>query len=265
MSQPWGHPQQPGSYPYPPPGPGPGQLPPARRRRRGLVITLAVVVVLAAVVVGVGLFGLAKRTADQGLEDPKVPPLLAAPPSNPLPARRSPYPTLPASCSLLTSKTVQAVYPGATAKEGPTSDRNLLGLKQFSRRCTWEFVTGDYIRFVMVQARGMSSDEDAEDTIADSYRAEIARLGPSIFMPKVDGRRSPRLGDEATLIYGSGGEACRIARVLVRSRNVQFEAMYGGCDRKPGQLLPITPIDETTAINGALTMARDVLQQINKT
>jgi hypothetical protein len=264
MSQPWGYPQQPGSYPYPPPGPG--QLPPPRHRRRGLVITLAVGVVLAAVlVVGVGLYGLAKRTAGPGLENPKVAPPIAAPPSIPLPARRSPYQTLPASCSLLTSKTVQAVYPGASAKEGPTSDRNLDGLKLFSRMCGWEFVTGDFIRFVTVRASGMSSDEDEEDTITETYSAEIARLGPTVYMPKVDGRRSPKLGDEATLIYGSGGEACRVARVLVRSRNVKFETLYGGCDRKPGQALPTAPIEETTAINGALTMARDVLVQINKT
>lgn len=264
MSQPWGHPQQPGWYPPP----GPGQPPPVRPSRRALFITLAVGAVVAAVaVVGVGLFGLAKRKADAGLEEPKVLPPVAAPPSSPLPARRSLYPTLPASCSLLTSKTVQVVYPGATAKEntGATSDRNLDGLKQFSRMCSWEFVTGDFIRFVTVRASGMSGDEDAEDTITHAFRAEIARLGPSFIMPKVDGRRSPKLGSEATLLYGSGGETCRMARVLVRSRNVRFETTYGGCDRKPGQALPTTPIEETTAINGSLAMARDVLLQINKT
>ncbi|NIK61402.1 hypothetical protein [Kribbella shirazensis] len=229
------------------------------------MIAFIAVGILAVLAAGVGVFVIAKRLGgDAVAKDPKVLPPVAAPPTEPIPARRSLHSALPASCSLLTPATIQAIYPGAAGDEVATSDRNLEGLRQFSRDCRWQFVTGDYIRFPMVQASGMSGDKDAEQTITFAYRNKVARLGPNVVMPRVDGKRQvPHLGSEATLIYGSGGEACRMARVLVRSRNVQFETAYGGCDRKPGQLLPTTPIAEETAINGALMMARDVLRQIN--
>lgn len=274
MSKYWGQPPDPGPYsaqpgPYQqPPGPypplGPGQ--PGRRRggRAWLWITLAFVLVVVGG--GIGLYALAiQRGSGSVSPEPKTAPPVAAPPTDPIPARRGLYSTLPAACSLLSNATVQAIYPGATGKERGTSDRDLYGLKQFSRRCTWEFVTGDYIRHVMVSARGMAGDAGAVDTMTDGYRAEVARLKSSKLVPRIDGQRSlPNLGDEATIVYGSGGEVCRLARIVVRSKNVHFEVMYGGCDRKPGQLLPLTPISETSMLNGVQTMARDVLQQISR-
>lgn len=233
-------------------------------------ITLGIVGVVVVVLVGVLVFVIPRNSnSASGQGNPLVPsrpsgsaqpPVVPAPPGDPLPPRTTLYSNYPAGCSLLSSNTVQALYPKAVGK-ADNSDSQEDGYQDIEHSCDWD-ADSDYVRFMSLQMHGIVG-EGALDTITAVYRDEdVAQTTP---VDKIEDQRPvPNLGDESRLVYGTQNDGCRLARVILRSQNTILDVSYGGCDPAEGGFgAPTGPITDATAVNGAMTMARDALQHLN--
>lgn len=175
----------------------------------------------------------------------------AVPPAR-VPARGPAVTALPDPCSLVSFALARRLVPGLTSHSishdgSPDTGRNRIPT---NTECIWanDPVTAARPRQILIALQLFTGTDSATGSDQAHQYLVIAQ--------SPDARPVAGLGDEALLTYSAEPGHWSEAKVTFRLGNEVAVIQYGGFDRRAGTWAAIT---KSTAMNAALTLARDVL------